>query len=113
MNTAEKIFQEVRQLPEADAQKVLCFLAALRVPKDVPEGLLNPEVFRRKPPWQPSSENDPTLAHLPPQATQEMLARRKQALEELRVLGGLSDVISDPLAWQREIRVERALPEIR
>lgn len=46
---------------------------------------------------------------LPP-ATPEMLAARKKALQELREMGGLRDVIPDPLAWQKEIRQDRALP---
>jgi hypothetical protein len=33
-----------------------------------------------------------------------------QALKELRKLGGLRHVISDPAAWQREQRKERPLP---
>lgn len=32
------------------------------------------------------------------------------ALKELRKLGGLSDVIPDPVEWQREQRRERSLP---
>jgi len=43
-------------------------------------------------------------------ATPEMVAQRKTALHELRQLGGLSDVIPDPLAWQRELRKDRPLP---
>lgn len=45
-----------------------------------------------------------------PTATPEMLAARKKALQELRDMGGLSDVIPDPAAWQREIRKDVALP---
>lgn len=45
-----------------------------------------------------------------PPATPEMLAARKKALQELREMGGLRDVIPDPLAWQKEIRQDRALP---
>jgi len=33
-----------------------------------------------------------------------------EALKELRKLGGLSHVIPDPVAWQREQRQERPLP---
>jgi len=33
------------------------------------------------------------------------------ALKELRKLGGLSHVIPDPAAWQREQREERPLPD--
>ena len=40
----------------------------------------------------------------------EMLARRKAAYASLRAQGGLSDVIPDPLTWQREIRSDRPLP---
>jgi hypothetical protein len=39
-----------------------------------------------------------------PKATEEMLLNRKTALTELRGLGGLSDVIPDPIAWQRDMR---------
>ena len=45
-----------------------------------------------------------------PSATPEMLARRKAACAGLRALGGLSDAIPDPAAWQREIREDRSLP---
>jgi hypothetical protein len=45
-----------------------------------------------------------------PKATPEMIARRMKALEELRTAGGLSDVIPDPVEWQREIRRDRPLP---
>jgi len=47
-----------------------------------------------------------------PKATPEMLAKRKAALEALREAGGLSDVIPDPCAWQREIRKDRKLPDL-
>ena len=33
-----------------------------------------------------------------------------QALKELRKLGGLRHVITDPVAWQKEQRQERQLP---
>ena len=45
-----------------------------------------------------------------PTPTPEMLAKRAIAFDELRAQGGLSDVIPDPLAWQREVREDRALP---
>ncbi len=45
-----------------------------------------------------------------PTATPEMLARRKAAYAGLRAAGGLSAVIPDPAAWQREIRQDRSLP---
>lgn len=45
-----------------------------------------------------------------PPATPEMLAARKKALQELREMGGLRDVIPDPLAWQKEIRQDRPMP---
>jgi hypothetical protein len=45
-----------------------------------------------------------------PLATPEMLARRRAALEALRSVGGLQDIIPDPAAWQREIRQDRPLP---
>lgn len=44
-----------------------------------------------------------------PQATPETVARRKGAIRELRALGGLRDVIPDPVAWQREMRQDRPL----
>ncbi len=43
-------------------------------------------------------------------ATPEMLEARKRAMAELRAMGGLSDVIPDPAAWQREIREDAVLP---
>lgn len=43
-------------------------------------------------------------------ATPERVARRKAALHELRQLGGLRDVIPDPVAWQRDLRQDRPLP---
>lgn len=43
-------------------------------------------------------------------ATPEMLHQRRQALTALRSLGGLKDVIPDPIAWQRELRDDRSLP---
>lgn len=43
-------------------------------------------------------------------ATPEMMAQRKAALQELRALGGLRDVIPDPVAWQKEQRQDRTLP---
>lgn len=47
---------------------------------------------------------------VPPTATPEMLAKRAAALEGLRAMGGLKDVIPDPAAWQREIREDVLLP---
>ncbi|MBN8421867.1 MAG: hypothetical protein J0L73_23320 [Verrucomicrobia bacterium] len=46
-----------------------------------------------------------------PTATPEMLAKRAEALEGLRAMGGLKDVIPDPAAWQREAREEVILPD--
>lgn len=54
--------------------------------------------------------DDTPPERIPPQATPDMLARRKQALEELRALGGLGNIIPDPAAWQRELREDRPLP---
>lgn len=45
-----------------------------------------------------------------PRATPDMLRQRKEALATLRALGGLKDVIPDPVAWQREQREDRPLP---
>jgi hypothetical protein len=45
-----------------------------------------------------------------PRATPDMLRRRQEALQALRALGGLRDVIPDPAAWQRELRQDRPLP---
>ena len=42
-------------------------------------------------------------------ATPEMIARRVAALDEIRKLNPYRD-ITDPLAWQREIRQDRPLP---
>jgi hypothetical protein len=45
-----------------------------------------------------------------PRASPEMLRRRKEAFQKLRALGGLRDVIPDPVAWQQELRQDRLLP---
>ena len=45
-----------------------------------------------------------------PTATPEMLERRKAAFERLRAMGGLTDVIPDAVAWQREMRDDVVLP---
>ena len=42
--------------------------------------------------------------------TLDKVQRRKLALKELRSLGGLGDVIPDPVAWQREMRQDRPQP---
>ena len=42
-------------------------------------------------------------------ATPEMIARRKAALAEVRKLNPYRD-ITDPVAWQKEIRKDRPLP---
>jgi len=46
---------------------------------------------------------------LKPEATPEMVARRKKALASVRRLNPYRD-IADPAAWQREIRRDRELP---
>lgn len=51
---------------------------------------------------EPVPESDET----PEQPTGTVL----DALKELRKLGGLRDVIPDPVAWQRELRKDRPLP---
>jgi hypothetical protein len=45
-----------------------------------------------------------------PKATPEMIAKRAQALAELRAMGGLTEVIPDPVAWQKEMREDAKLP---
>lgn len=45
-----------------------------------------------------------------PSATPEMLSKRVAAFEGLRELGGLGDMIPDPLVWQREMREDGPLP---
>jgi hypothetical protein len=45
-----------------------------------------------------------------PLATPEMPRARREALAALRELGGLRDVIPDPMAWQREQREEGLIP---
>lgn len=42
-------------------------------------------------------------------ASPEVIARRSAALEEIRKLNPYRE-ISDPVAWQREIREDRPLP---
>lgn len=44
-----------------------------------------------------------------PEATPEMIARRKKALASARQLNPYRD-IADPAAWQKEIRRDRPLP---
>ncbi|GMU80458.1 MAG: hypothetical protein IT450_03140 [Phycisphaerales bacterium] len=44
-----------------------------------------------------------------PGASPEMVAHRKAALQRLRALGGLREVIPDPVTWQRELREDRPL----
>lgn len=45
-----------------------------------------------------------------PKATPEMIARRMEALEKVRALGGLLEAIPDPMAWQKEMREDVKLP---
>jgi hypothetical protein len=45
-----------------------------------------------------------------PTATPEMIAKRVEALGELRAIGGLKNVIPDPVAWQKEMREDSTLP---
>lgn len=52
------------------------------------------------------SHSSPAL----PRATPEMLRKRREAFAALRALGGLHDLIPDPVAWQRETRQDRRLP---
>ena len=52
--------------------------------------------------------NQPTRP--PPRATPAMVAKRSQALAELRGMGGLKEAIPDPLAWQKELREDVKLP---
>lgn len=54
-----------------------------------------------------STEEKPKRGKLT--ATPEMIARRVTALEEVRKLNPYRD-ITDPLAWQRELREDRPLP---
>jgi hypothetical protein len=42
-------------------------------------------------------------------STADSVQRRKEALKALRALGGLRDVIPDPVAWQRETREDRPI----
>lgn len=46
----------------------------------------------------------PKVKRQVPTATPEMLAKRVVAFDELRALGGVSDVIPDPQTWQHEMR---------
>ncbi len=45
-----------------------------------------------------------------PLATAQMVAQRKAAFQKLRELGGLRQVIPNPVTWQREMRQDRKLP---
>jgi hypothetical protein len=55
---------------------------------------------------KPANGNVPSL----PRATPEMLQQRREAFQKLRELGGLQDIIPDPVAWQTEQRRDRPLP---
>ena len=55
-----------------------------------------------------SEEENPKRQKLT--ATPEMVARREAALENVRKLNPYRD-ITDPVAWQREIRDDRPLPD--
>ena len=56
-----------------------------------------------------TDEQAPKPARKKLTATPEMLARRKEALEEIRKLNPFRD-ITDPVAWQKEIREGCPLP---
>jgi hypothetical protein len=43
-------------------------------------------------------------------ATPEMVRRRREAFQKLREMGGLRELIPDPVRWQRELRTDRSLP---
>lgn len=58
----------------------------------------------------PGSSDLPKRKRVVPTASPEMLARRLEALEAVRAMGGLKDLIPDPAAWQREIREDVVLP---
>jgi len=53
---------------------------------------------------------DPVVPSTVMRASPDQVARRRAALHELRGLGGLRDIIPDPVAWQREMRRDRSLP---
>ena len=55
-------------------------------------------------------EASPKPKRVIPIATPEVLAKRTAAFEAIRAMGGLKDVIPDPVAWQREIREDVVLP---
>ncbi len=55
-------------------------------------------------------EASPKPKRVIPIATPEVLAKRAAAFEAIRAMGGLKDVIPDPVAWQREIREDVVLP---
>lgn len=44
-----------------------------------------------------------------PVASSEMVEQRKVALRKLRELGGLGQLIPDPVTWQQELRQDRPL----
>jgi hypothetical protein len=73
-----------------------------------PDGSLHlplpPELRHRRLKVEAKLELTDGTAATAPLATPEMLRARKEALEALRSLGGLKDVIPDPVAWQRELR---------
>ena len=67
---------------------------------------LPPELRHGKVKVQAKLEPVPESDETPEQPTGTVL----DALMELRKLGGLRDVIPDPVAWQRELRKDRPLP---
>lgn len=52
----------------------------------------------------------PPRKRTPKQMPSKNILTPLDAFEELRKLGGLSDIIPDPVAWQREQRIDRPLP---
>ena len=65
---------------------------------------LPPELRHRKVRVEAKLEAADETGRAVPLARPEMLRQRKEALVALRALGGLKDVIPDPMAWQRQPR---------
>jgi hypothetical protein len=79
----------------------------------LPEELRNGKVevtATMRPAPDSSAALEPSSPPAVPRATPEMVKRRSEAFAALRAMGGLHDVIPDPVAWQREIRKDRPLP---
>jgi hypothetical protein len=98
----------------SNSSNLLCMSTISAILDPHPDGSLHlplpPELRHRRVRVEASLEVAEEPPGALPLATPEMLRVRKEALAALRELGGLRDVIPDPVAWQREQREDRSLP---